>query len=354
MANAPHAVSSGVHTSPPHTDTHCDMDDIRPRLPQGQPRFVDQLRLTIRNQGLSYETEKTYVHWIVRFIRFHDLRHPEQMGDREVEAFLGDLAENQRCAVATQRVALNALVFLYQRHLGKPLGDLNFSYARRSRRVPTVFTHDEATAVLDQLSGTPRLVASLLYGSGLRLNESLRLRLKDLDFGAKQITVRDGKGGNERTTLLPVSLEAALREQITRVEKLHVYDIECGFGEVWLPDALSRKYPGAALDTAWQFLFPATQVGVDPVTGVLRRHHLHASAIQRAVARAIKASGFRRRASCHTFRHSFATRLVETGYDIKLVQSLLGHRDIRTTEIYLHVVRNRAGAIASPVDRPRA
>ncbi|MEO0800461.1 MAG: integron integrase [Pseudomonadota bacterium] len=328
------------------------MDDIRPRIPQESPRFVHQLKLTIRNQGLSYETEKTYVHWILRFIRFHNRKHPDEMGDREVEAFLGDLAENQRCAPATQRVALNALVFLYQRHLEKPLGDLNFSYARRMRRMPTVFTHAEATAVIDQMSGTPQLVASLLYGSGLRLNESLRLRLKDLDFGARQITVRDGKGGNERTTLLPTSLEELLHEQIAQVEKLHAYDIECGYGEVWLPDALERKYPKAAMETAWQFLFPATRIGVDPVTGVLRRHHLHASAVQRAVARAIKASGFRRRASCHTFRHSFATRLVETGYDIKLVQSLLGHRDIRTTEIYLHVVRNRAGAIASPVDRP--
>lgn len=328
------------------------MDDIRPRISQESPRFVHQLRLTIRNQGLSYETEKTYVHWILRFIRFHGRKHPAEMGAREVEAFLGDLAENQRCAPATQRVALNALVFLFQRHLGQPLGNLNFSYARRMRRMPTVFTHAEAQAVIDQLSGTTQLVASLLYGSGLRLNESLRLRLKDLDFGARQITVRDGKGGNERTTLLPTSLEERLRDQTARVEKLHAYDIECGYGEVWLPDALERKYPAAALETAWQFLFPATKIGTDPATGVLRRHHLHASAVQRAVAGAIKASGFRRRASCHTFRHSFATRLVETGYDIKLVQSLLGHRDIRTTEIYLHVVRNRAGAIASPVDRP--
>ncbi|MEL6449568.1 MAG: integron integrase [Pseudomonadota bacterium] len=336
----------------PDTLRPARMDDIRPKVSQDSQRFIPQLRLTIRNQGLSYETEKTYVHWVLRFIRFHDLRHPDQMGDQEVESFLGDLAENQRCAVATQRVALNALVFLYQRHLGRPLGNLNFSYARRVRRMPTVFTHDEAKRVIDHLIGPSRLVASLLYGSGLRLNEALRLRLKDLDFGARQITVRDGKGGNERTTLLPTSLELSLQEQMSRVEKLHAYDIECGYGEVWLPDALQRKYPRAALETAWQFLIPSTKIGTDPVTGVLRRHHLHASAVQRNVARAIKDSGFRRRASCHTFRHSFATRLVETGYDIKLVQSLLGHRDIRTTEIYLHVVRNRAGAIASPVDRP--
>lgn len=218
--------------------------------------------------------------------------------------------------------------------------------------MPTVFTHDEAKAVIAQLMHPHKLVASLLYGSGLRLNEALRLRVKDLDFGAQQITVRDGKGGNERTTLLPQTLHHALEDQIRRVEKLHAYDIECGYGEVWLPDALQRKYPEAALSTAWQFLFPSANIAPDPVTGVLRRHHLHASSVQRNVARAIRGSGFKRRGSCHTFRHSFATRLVETGYDIKLVQSLLGHRDIRTTEIYLHVVRNRAGAIASPVDRP--
>lgn len=328
------------------------MDDIRTPVSGHSGRFIDQLRLTIRSQGLSYETEKTYVHWVVRFIRFHEFKHPKNMNAAEVESFLGDLAENKHCAVATQRVALNALVFLFQRHLGKPLGDLNFSYARRRQRMPTVFTHDEATAVIARLIHPHRLVASLLYGSGLRLNEALRLRIKDIDFGARQITVRDGKGGNERTTLLPQSLEHDLQDQVRRVEKLHAYDIECGYGEVWLPDALERKYPQAAMATAWQFLFPAAHIAADPVTGVLRRHHLHASSVQRNVARAIRASGFKRRASCHTFRHSFATRLVETGYDIKLVQSLLGHRDIRTTEIYLHVVRNRAGAIASPVDRP--
>jgi len=327
------------------------MDDVRRPVASQSGRFLDQLRLTIRKQGLSYATEKTYVHWVVRFIRFHGLRHPNDMGAPEVNAFLADLAQNHHCAVATQRTALNALVFLFQRHMDRPLGDLDFRYARRRQRVPTVFTHAEATAIIAALAGTHRLVASLLYGSGLRLNEALRLRLKDLDFGAQQITVRDGKGGNERTTLLPQSLAGDFKAQIARVESLHAYDVACGYGEVWLPDALERKYPGAALATEWQFLFPATKIAVDPVTGALRRHHRHASSVQRAVARAIRASAFRRRASCHTFRHSFATRLIETGYDIKLVQSLLGHRDIRTTEIYLHVVRNRAGAIASPVDR---
>lgn len=327
------------------------MKDVRPPIPSNSPRLLDQLRHTIRRNGLSFETEKTYVHWVLRYIRFHHRRHPAQLGAPEIEQFLGDLAENQHCAVATQRLALNALVFLYQRHLGMELGRLDYHPARRQRRMPTVFTHAEAQAVIARLPDTHRLIASLLYGSGLRISEALRLRVKDLDFGARQITVRDGKGGNERTTLLPSSLETALREQIRRVEALHTYDLACGFGEVWLPDALARKYPHAATSAAWQFLFPASQLSADPRSGVMRRHHLHASAVQRAVTSAIRATGLKRRASCHTFRHSFATRLVETGYDIKLVQSLLGHRDIRTTEIYLHVVRNRAGAIQSPVDR---
>ncbi len=316
------------------------MDDIRPAILTDSPRLI----------GLSYETEKTYVHWTLRYIRFHHRRHPADLEASHVEQFLGDLAEHQQCSKATQRLALNALVFLYQRHLRIPLGQLDFQAARRKRRMPTVFNHEEAQAVIAHLTGTHKLVACLLYGSGLRISEALRLRIKDVDFGSRQITVRDGKGGNERATLLPCSVEEALEAQIREVERLHRYDLTRGYGEVWLPDALARKYAHAATSTAWQFLFPARQVSVDPRSGVIRRHHLHPTAVQRAVAAAIRASGFRRRASCHTFRHSFATRLVETGYDIKLVQSLLGHQDIRTTEIYLHVVRNRAGAIQSPVD----
>lgn len=327
------------------------MDDVRPHVAAKPTRFIDRLRLTVRRRGLSYATEKTYIHWVLRFIYFHDKRHPEKMGALEVEQFLGDLGERQRCAVATQRLALNALVFLYRKHIGIELGKLNFSCARRQRRMPTVFTHAEATAVIQGLSGVYRVIGALMYGSGLRVNEVLRLRIKDLDFGSKQITVRDGKGGNERFTLLPRSLIDRLSSQIICVGKLHEYDTTQGFGAVYLPDALARKYPSAARSVEWQFLFPASHVSVDPLSGVRRRHHQHSSTVQRAVKNAIRACHLRRKASCHTFRHSFATRLIETGYDIKLVQSLLGHRDIRTTEIYLHVVRNRSDAIASPVDK---
>lgn len=326
------------------------MDDIRPALTSQPDRFVDQLRHSIRTAGLSYSTEKTYVHWALRFVRQQGLRHPQDMGADEVTSFLTDLSIVRRCSPATQRTALNALVFLYERHLKQPLGELAFTYAKQRRRVPTAFTHQEAVAIIQRLKDMDKLIAALLYGSGLRLIEALNLRLKDLDFESLQIAVRDGKGGNERFTLLPRSLIPALQRQMQKVKALHNYDLARGYGEVFLPDALDRKFPKAATALEWQFLFFSRDIGVDPRTGVLRRHHRHRTAVQRSVAMAIRKSGLKRRASCHTFRHSFATRLIETGYDIKLVQSLLGHRDIRTTEIYLHIVRNRAGAIVSPMD----
>lgn len=326
------------------------MDDMRPAVAREPKRFVEQFRQSVRARGLSYSTEKTYLHWVVRYIRFHAKQHPADMGGREVTVFLNDLAERRQCSVSTQRTALNALVFLYKHHLGNELPDLDFKYAQRRRRMPTVFTHDEALSVIGKLSDTNMLIASILYGAGLRINEALRLRVKDLDFGSLQITVRDGKGGNQRFTLLPGSIVSLLRRQISVVEKLHEYDIERGYGQVHFPDALDRKYSTAARSLEWQFLFPAERISVDPMTGVLRRHHRHYSVFQKALSAAVQKSEIRRKASSHTFRHSFATRLIETGYDIKLVQSLLGHRDIRTTEIYLHVVRNRAGAIVSPID----
>lgn len=326
------------------------MDDIRPALPPKSRRFVVQFRQSVRKRGLSYGTEKTYLHWVLRYIRFHGKRHPQELDGQDVSTFLSDLAERQRCSVSTQQTALNALVFLYRHHLGVELPELQFQYARQPRRMPTVFTHSEAMLVIEQLTGVNKLIAGVLYGAGLRINEALRARVKDLDFGSQQITVRDGKGGNQRFTLLPRRLEAALKQQIQAVDKLHQYDLSRGYGEAHLPYALERKYTAAAKSLEWQFLFPASRIGMDPLTGVLRRHHRHCSVFQRAIAPAIRKAGIRRKAASHTFRHSFATRLIETGYDIKLVQSLLGHRDIRTTEIYLHVVRNRSGAIVSPLD----
>jgi len=326
------------------------MDDIRPTLPRNSNRFVNLFRQSIRDRGLSFATEKTYLNWVLRFIRFHKRRHPRDLGSEDISLFLSDLADQKHCSVGTQRTALNALVFLYRHHLHIELPKIGFRYAKRPRRMPTVFGHHEALAIIGQLDGTDKLIAGILYGSGLRISEALRLRVKDLDFSGLQITVRDGKGGNERFTLLARSLVDDLQTQIDSALKLHAYDLSCGYGEVYLPDALARKYPSAATSPDWQFLFPAATIGIDPQTGVLRRHHRHYSAFQKALRPAIRRAGIRRRAGSHTFRHSFATRLIETGYDIKLVQSLLGHNDIRTTEIYLHVVRNRAGAIVSPVD----
>ncbi|MEO0576560.1 MAG: integron integrase [Pseudomonadota bacterium] len=328
-----------------------EMDDIRSKLPDKPDRFVDQLRTTIRKRGLSYSTEKTYVHWVLRFIRHSGMRHPSQMGPEDVTDFLDHISVVEHCATNTQRIALNAMVFLYDKHLGQELGPLDYQYARKRRRMPTVFAHDEALAVIRQLRGTHAMVGRLMYGSGLRVSEAVSLRIKDLDFRHQQLIVRDGKGSNERMTLLPATLYEDLQQQIDTVRALHAYDTQRGYGSVFMPDALNRKYPNASRQTQWQFLFPAQNVAEDPRSGTIRRHHMHASTIQRAVAKAIKLARVRRRASSHTFRHSFATRLIETGYDIKLVQSLLGHRDIRTTEIYLHVVRNRGGAIKSPIDR---
>ena len=312
------------------------MDDVRPSIDAQSHRFLDQLRRTIRQRGLSYSTEKTYVHWAARFIRHSGMRHPAHMGPDEVTSFLRHLASGEHCSSNTQRIALNALVFLYERHLDAELGPLPFRYAQKRRRMPTVLTHEEAITVISNLTAPHELIASLMYGSGLRLSEALNLRIKDLDFAQQQLTVRDGKGGNERMTLLPGKLYEPLQAQIDNAAALHTYDLDCGKGSVFMPDALARKYPRAATQLQWQFLFPSDRLSRDPRDGTLRRHHKHISSVQRAVTKA--------------FRHSFATRLIETGYDIKLVQSLLGHRDIRTTEIYLHVVRNRGGAIVSPID----
>ncbi|MEM8982109.1 MAG: integron integrase [Pseudomonadota bacterium] len=315
-----------------------------------RPRFVPSLRKTIRRRGLAYATEKTYVYWVVDFIHFHGLRHPSEMAEAEVSAYLTHLSEARRCAVNTQRLALNALVFLYQHHLERPLGQLAFRHAKKPQRMPEVFSHTEAMAVLGELAGVDRLIGHLLYGAGLRVAEALSLRVKDIDFDRLQITVRNAKGNRDRATLLPETLADDLRHQIDVALKLHAVDLAQGFGRVELPDALAVKNARAATSAAWQFVFPSASRWQSPVDGVRRRHHRHYTSFARSLSAAIRRTGIRRRASSHTFRHSFETRLIERGYDIKLVQSLLGHADIRTTEIYLHVVRNTAGAIRSPVD----
>jgi len=290
------------------------------------------------------------VHWITRFIRFHGKRHPSTLSTVHIEQYLSHLANERQCSPATQRIALNSLIYLFVRFLGVSLDTLEFSKARQRRRLPVVLTHAEVMRIVALLPGTYRLMVELLYGSGLRLNELLSLRVKDLDFELKTLTVRSGKGDKDRTTLLPASLEEPLRAQVAHVEKLHKRDMEDGYGEVYLPHALARKYPNAARETGWQFLFPASRIGIDPRSGVQRRHHLHETSLRKAVTKARRQAGIHKSVRCHTFRHSFATRLLQQGYDLRTIQKLLGHSDVKTTEIYTHVLGRGAMGVVSPLD----
>ncbi|WOJ97689.1 integron integrase [Congregibacter brevis] len=335
-----------------YSDFKPSMDDIRPSVPQQPVRFMDQLRRHMRDSGYAWKTEKTYIHWIRRFIVFHNKKHPQQLSATHVEQYLSYLGNERQCSPATQRIALNALVYLFVKFMGIKLELLNYRKANPKRRLPVVLTHHEVSQILEQLTGNYRLMVELLYGSGIRLNELLNLRIKDLDFELNTITVRSGKGDKDRVTLLPLSLKTVLKAQIQQVEKLHQRDIEDGFGEVYMPYALARKYPSAAKELAWQFVFPATRIGADPRSGVLRRHHLHESCLRKAVGKARTKSGITKLVRCHTFRHSFATRLLQQGYDLRTIQKLLGHSDVKTTEIYTHVLGRGAMGVISPIDSP--
>ncbi len=324
--------------------------DVPPKLPDNPTRFMDRLRVLIRSRNMAYKTEQTYCHWIRRFIRFHGMKHPSACSTADVEQFLSHLAVQRNNSVSTQRTALNAIVFLFREFLQQPLDELSFEMARKPQRLPTVFTHDEARAVIGHLHGETQLVARLMYGAGLRINEALRLRVKDMDFGMQQIIVRSGKGNKDRTTLLPDSLVEPLTLQVEGCLALHRKDLAEGYGEVYMPSALDRKYPGAGRDPAWQYLFPAAKLSKDPRSNLLRRHHLLDRTVQRAISAAIRAAGIHKQANSHALRHSFATRLLEAGYDIRTIQKLLGHADVRTTEIYTHVVRKGGFGVRSPID----
>ncbi len=327
------------------------MDDIRHQIPERPVRFIDQLRHHIRSTGLSYRTEQTYIYWVKHFIYFHNKQHPKDLGAPYIEAFLNHLAVNRDCAVATQKVALNALMYLYRRFFGLALADLTYTQARAPRRLPVVYSRGEIESILVQLRGTPRLMVALFYGSGLRSAELLALRIKDIDFSSNNIIVRSGKGDKDRPTMLPQQLVAELKRQIARVELLHEQDLADGFGKVYLPKALSRKSPSAAKEIAWQYLFPASRIGKDPRSGVFRRHHLHPTALGRHIRGAVRAAAISKPARAHSFRHSFATHLLEAGYDLRTIQELLGHSDISTTEIYTHVVNRGGKGVLSPADR---
>ena len=300
----------------------------------------------------SYRTEKTYIYWIRRFILHHRKRHPKEMGSSEIVDFLSHLAVEEEVSASTQNQALSALLFLYRVVLGREIEGLDSRVrASTAPRLPVVLDRAEVRALLARLQETPWLVAMLLYGSGLRLRECLGLRVKDVDMGRHQITLRRGKGGRDRATLLPEAVEGPLRSHLDDVSQIHRRDLRAGYGRVELPHALSRKYPDAEIQWAWQWVFPAGRIGTDPRTGEKRRHHLHPSVPQRAVHRAARDAGIPKRVSCHTLRHSFATHLLEDGADIRTVQELLGHRDLRTTMIYTHVLQRGPHGVVSPADR---
>ncbi len=320
-------------------------------MPSQKPKLLDQMRQTIRRKGYARRTEEAYTTWVKRFILFHNKRHPAEMGAPEIEAFLTHLAADRHVAASTQNQALQAILFLYREVLHQPIDErLRFLYAKRPQRLPTVLTRAEAQRILAALEGTPKLVVQLLYGSGLRLLEALRLRVKDLDFAQQQIIVRDGKGFKDRVTVLPASLMPALQEHLARVKMQHQRDLAAGHGRVYLPYALERKYPRAHREWGWQYVFPAPRLSRDPETGLLRRHHLHEGTIQRAVRRAAQLAHITKHVTPHTFRHSFATHLLESGYDIRTVQELLGHKDVKTTMIYTHVMQRGPYAVRSPLD----
>lgn len=317
-----------------------------------RPGLLEKTREILRVRHYSLRTEEAYLGWIRRYVQFHDRRHPREMGAAEAEAFLSDLAVNRNVSASTQNQALAALLFLYKDVLEVDLPWLHgMAKAKRPKRLPTVLTVREVEIVLEGIGGTLGLFVRLLYGTGMRLFECQRLRVKDVDFGMSQITVRDGKGGKDRMAMLPLALAEPLRSHLQQVKALHGEDLSQGFGEAWLPDALAVKFPNAPWEWGWQFVFPAASFSVDPRSGTKRRHHIHERSVQKAMRKSVVAAGLVKHVSPHTLRHSFATHLLQSGYDIRTVQELLGHKDVSTTMIYTHVLNRGGRGVVSPLDR---
>ncbi|MCP4237205.1 MAG: integron integrase [Aestuariibacter sp.] len=319
-------------------------------IKQSSP-FLEEVRQLMRVQHYALRTEQSYIEWIKRFILFHDKRHPKEMGEKEVAAFLTHLSVNRNVAPATQGQALNALVFLYRKVLDRPLNEIRgIVRSKKKAKIPVVLTIPEVSAVLSRLEGLHWLAGCLMYGSGLRLMECIRLRVKDIDFTRLSVTVRQGKGGKDRVVTLARELVVPLQRHLESVKMTHERDIAEGFGKVYMPYALERKYPSAATSLGWQYFFPATRRSVDPRSNITRRHHIDETTVQKAVKIAVRGAGINRPASCHTLRHSFATHLLERGADIRTVQEQLGHSDVKTTEIYTHVIGRGGSAVISPLE----
>ena len=320
-------------------------------LPQNGRKLIPEIRRVIRLKHYSIHTEEAYIGWTKRFITFHNRRHPRELNEKDVEAFLSHLATNEHVAANTQNQAFNAIVFLYRNVLKLPFSEeIQALRAKKPERVPTVLTKDEVKRLLSVMSGTNLLLAKMLYAGGLRLMECLRLRVADLDFEQQQLTVRDDKGGKDRCTLFPLALHSAVCDHLKRVKTLYYHDLEEGYGRVYLPYALKRKYPHAEALWIWQYVFPSEKLLMDPRSGERRRHHWNPGTLQTAVKVAATKAKLTKRVSCHTLRHSFATHLLQRGYDIRTVQHLLGHKDLSTTMIYTHVLKQGGLAVQSPFE----
>lgn len=334
-------------------DNHANFQHLLEVREKGRekPKLLDQVRNAIRTKHYSIRTEEAYVNWVRKFVLFHNKRYPAEMGEKEIGEFITDLAVNKHVASSTQNQALSAILFLYKEVLQKEIGAIeNLVWAKRPKKLPVVLTQNEVRALMERLTGTGLLIAHLLYGAGLRQMECLRLRVQDIDFESNQIMVRDGKGSKDRITMLPQKIASSLKTHLIKVQKQHQKDLQQGFGSVYLPHALARKYKSAAREWRWQYVFPASQISIDPRSGEKRRHHLDGSVISQKLRVAAREAGITKRVTCHTLRHSFATHLLQANYDIRTVQELLGHEDVKTTMIYTHVLNRGGLGVKSPTD----
>ncbi|MFC1498880.1 integron integrase [Verrucomicrobiota bacterium] len=319
-----------------------------------KPKLLDLIRREIRLRHYSIRTEHSYIDWVKRFVRYHEMKHPENMGAEEVKDFLSHLAVDGNVAASTQNQALNAIVFMYKHVLERDLEEMKpFIRAKKPKRLPVVLSMDETSLILGKFQGTSRIMIEMLYATGMRIIEVIRLRVKDIDFQRNMIIIRDAKGQKDRTAILPPELVSDLSAHLKRVHKLHLKDLADGYGTVYLPGALAKKYPNTNKEWCWKYVFPSKKLSIDPRSGIKRRHHIYESTLQKLIKQAVREAGVNKPVHSHTFRHSFATHVLEAGYDLRTVQELLGHNDIRTTEIYTHVLQSGPSSVTSPLKRAK-